>query len=103
MDIKKIAESLGLEGVIHLRDNFLMLDESMRKFDPVNNWSDTGLVLEALVKSDCAGVTIDDWLTETDRFRCTVDGHDDKYLADEMADTIQEAICKAYINTLGEG
>jgi len=103
IDVKRIAESLGFkpskggatDGGIYVSiepgEYFL--------FDPLNNKADAFLVLEKLttISSDQGlDVKLFDWNNE-DGFSFTVEAPHSI-----GGKTLQEAICKAYINTLGD-
>ena len=98
MDIKKIAESLGF--YVNSDHETVWIEPGRHVFDPINNWKDTGLVLEKMVK---------------DRRDPQFYFHGEGYEADCLqypggeggsvylnaeASTLQESICKLYLATL---
>ena len=99
MDIEKIAEGLGgmsvdVDGKYWTGDTW----KSKRFFDPENNWQDTGLVLEALLKKlaheEGRGIELFD-----DYFQNEYHIYSPNKIKSE---TLQQAICKAYLSTLDE-
>jgi len=102
MDIKKIAEGLGLD-IFVVDDTGVWIKQWTDErdlesfiFDPLNNWNDTGLVLEALVKTfnepdSCIKITDKEF--EICFVRGSISWNFDGF-------TLQQAICEAYLATL---
>ena len=105
-DIKLIAEGLGLE-IRHINDNdkvFIEEDSGKWKgagnriFNPLENWSDCGIVLEALVKETTKlgrSLKLFDWGNNPSEWGWEVEGAHITRSHD-----LKQAICQAYLSIL---
>lgn len=105
IDVKAIAESLGLD-IFEVDDTGVWIkqwtdarDLESFIFDPINNWQDTGLVLEDLVKRghNPQFYSYPEKNNDSYEFDCLQYPHTGQsvYLSGE-AETLQQTICLAY-------
>ena len=103
MDIKKIAEGLGcFERITQCKHHLSVMTKEgvLGSFDPLNNWNDTGLVLEALIKIEPSIAITDQSYKQTKEISIAeIYCGGEEIIGIAQGKNLQEAICKAYLAT----
>jgi len=100
-DIELIAKSLGLKPFRDYK-GAVLLDNAVR-FDPENDWRDTGLVFEALIEKTSEALIFRKYISrlEDPKEGFMIDiGGPENYKRDP---SLQAAICKAYLSLIKDG